>query len=155
MRKRNIVLMMGVAAGALQASGLALAQQQEGELQGQLEEIMVTAQKREENLQKVPITITALSEGMMDRMGVNDLESLAKAVPGFGYTFALSNPQFTLRGITNFSNGPWAESAVNLYIDGVYSANNAASGFIFNNIERIEVLKGPQGTLFEIGRAHV
>lgn len=148
MRKRNIVLMMGVAAGALQTSGLALAQQQEGELQGQLEEIMVTAQKREENLQKVPITITALSEGMMDRMGVNDLESLAKAVPGFGYTFALSNPQFTLRGITNFSNGPWAESAVNLYIDGVYSANNAASGFVFNNIERVEVLKGPQGTLF-------
>lgn len=142
MRNRKFVLTAGIAAAAWQATTVVMAQGTG------LEEIIVTAQKREENLQKVPIAITALNANMMENMGVVDLETLAKAVPGFGYTFALSNPQFTLRGITNFSNGPWAESAVNLYIDGVYSANNAASGFIFNNIERVEVLKGPQGTLF-------
>lgn len=144
MRNRKFMLTAGIAVAALQTTTAVMAQ----DARAGLEEIIVTAQKRSENLQKVPITITALNENMMERMGVVDLETLAKAVPGFGYTFALSNPQFTLRGITNFSNGPWAESAVNLYIDGVYSANNAASGFIFNNIERVEVLKGPQGTLF-------
>jgi iron complex outermembrane recepter protein len=115
---------------------------------GGIEEITVTAQKREESLQKVPIAMSALTKGMMENMGVTDLTNLVQAVPSFGYSFSFSNPQFTLRGITNYSNGAWIESGINLYIDGVYSSNNQASIFSFNNIERIEVIKGPQGTLF-------
>lgn len=145
--KHKFTLVGGLAAMALHGPGQAMAQSSEPRSSG-LEEVVVTAQKREENLQSVPIAIAAVSANMMDKMQIVDLSTLVQAVPGLQYSFAFSNPQFTLRGITNYSNGPWVESGVNIYVDGVYSANNQASVFSFNNIERVEVLKGPQGTLF-------
>lgn len=144
MRFRKFMLVAGVAAAAWQVSGLATAQEQSGVL----EEVMVTAQKREANVQKVPIAITALSSGTIEKRQIDDVATLVQAVPGLQYSFSSSNPQITLRGINNYSNGPWVESAMNIYVDGVYVGNNQASGFAFNNLERVEVLKGPQGTLF-------
>lgn len=141
-RKQNLMLLAAVAT-ALQAAGPAF-----GQSEGGLEEITISAQKREENLQKVPIAVAAVTDDLMESLQIVDLATLVQAVPGLQFSFAFSNPQFTLRGITNYSNGPWVESGVNIYIDGVYSANNQASVFSFNNVERIEVLKGPQGTLF-------
>jgi len=115
---------------------------------GGIEEVIVTAQKREQNLQSVPIAITALSAGMLENLGITDMSSLVHAVPSLQYNFSFSNPQWTLRGITNYSNGAWIESGINVYVDGVYSLNNQATIFSLNNIERVEVIKGPQGTLF-------
>jgi iron complex outermembrane receptor protein len=150
-QKYKFELVAGVATAALQFGSQFVAQtafaQSADDAPG-LEEMVVTAQKREQNLQDVPIAIAAVSADLMEKMQITDLSTLVQAVPALQYSFAFSNPQFTLRGITNYSNGPWVESGVNIYIDGVYSANNQASVFSFNNVERVEVLKGPQGTLF-------
>ena len=115
-----------------------------------LEEIIVTARKREENLQSLPLTVTALTnEDIYDR-GVNDILDLADYTPGF-YTETVggrdANPYF--RGlVVNTSVVDRQNSSV--FVDGFFVLGTAAT-FGFNNIERVEVLKGPQSALF--GRA--
>lgn len=111
-------------------------------------DIIVTAQRRSENLQKVPISVTAVTMQTLQANGVINAASLPTVVPGLVIqrTYAGLNPY--LRGIGSITSGFTAEQPVAIYIDGIYLPNAASSIFAFNNIERIEVLKGPQGTLF-------
>jgi iron complex outermembrane receptor protein len=113
-----------------------------------LQQVIVTAQKRKEDLQKTPVAVSVVSAGTMDRLQISDVSTLVEAVPGLQYSFSYSNPQLTIRGLTNYSNGPWVEPGVNTYVDGVYQANNQSSVLLFNDVAQVEVLKGPQGTLF-------
>jgi iron complex outermembrane receptor protein len=115
---------------------------------GALEEIVVTAQKRTENLQKVPISITALTAERLEASGVTDTMQLPQATPGLVVldTAAVFLP--FIRGIGSTSSQDGFDSSVAVYVDGIYVADKASSLFELNNIERIEVLKGPQGTLF-------
>jgi iron complex outermembrane receptor protein len=115
---------------------------------GQLEEIMVTAQKRSENLQDVPIAVTAVTAAMLEKIGVRDLTDLSGAVPGLNVTNNFGRLTLSLRGIGSTSVGPGVENPIALYIDGVYYASTTASLLSLNNINQLEVLKGPQGTLF-------
>ena len=108
----------------------------------------MTAQKRKEDLQKTPVDVSVVSASTMARLQINDISTLVAAVPGLQYSFSYSNPQLTIRGLTNYSNGPWVEPGVDTYVDGVYQANNQSSVFLFNDVDQVEVLKGPQGTLF-------
>lgn len=115
-----------------------------------VEEIVVTSRKREENLQSMPLTVTALTtEDIYDR-GVSDLLDLADYTPGF-YTETVagrgSNPYF--RGLV-VNTGQVDRQNSSVFVDGFYVLGTAAT-FGFNNIERVEVLKGPQSALF--GRA--
>jgi len=111
-------------------------------------DIVVTAQRREESLQKVPISVTAISGKGAQALGITDISSLQAVVPGLEFPrfFNASTP--TLRGVgTNSAIGA-QESVVALYVDDVYIASPAAATFSFNNISQVAVLKGPQGTLF-------
>lgn len=119
-----------------------------GDISG--DEIVVTAQKREQNLQKVPVSVSVLSSSVLADNRVSGLEQLSQVSPSIGFTNSANTrgQGLSIRGIgtLNFSDG--VEPSVSTVIDGVVIGRSAASFFDFNDIERIEVLRGPQGTLF-------
>ncbi|HEY2401653.1 MAG TPA: TonB-dependent receptor plug domain-containing protein, partial [Steroidobacteraceae bacterium] len=115
----------------------------------QISEIVVTAQKRSERLQDVPIAITAFNAATMSALSLTDTRDLGELTPGLVVNRVSDAAIFTLRGIGNENAAILGdEQATSLYIDGVYIPSSQAAVFEFNNIDRIEVLEGPQGTLF-------
>ena len=112
--------------------------------------LTVTAQKREEALQDVPIAITALPEQLLQDTGVRDVKDLQVLVPGLTVTSTQSEAQTTarIRGIGTVGDNAGLESSVGIVIDGVYRPRNGVGFGDLGEIERIEVLKGPQGTVF-------
>ena len=119
---------------------------------GMLEEIVVTAEKREQNLQDTPIAIEALTEAAIENQGIIDIKSLFDAIPGVqGYEAPSSrgNVSFYLRGVgAGNPNSVSSDPANAIYIDGVYLGKATGNGVDAMDLERIEVLKGPQGTLY-------
>jgi len=115
-----------------------------------LDKIVVTAQKREEALQDVPVVVTALSEQALEENGVRDIKDLQHVVPGLTVTSTQSEAQTTarIRGIGTVGDNAGLESSVGVVIDGVYRPRNGVGFGDLGELERIEVLKGPQGTLF-------
>jgi iron complex outermembrane receptor protein len=119
-----------------------------------LEEIVVTAQKRVENIQEVPIAITAFSEGSLRARGVTDIHGLSALVPNVnldqGAPFSGSNSVLSasIRGIGQDDFAFNLDPGVGVYVDGVYYARTVGANQSLLDVERIEVLKGPQGTLF-------
>lgn len=129
----------------------ALAQQPAaGERSTGLEEIIVTAQRREENLQKVPVAVTALSSDTLSKFRVTGIMDLGRLSPNFGVIDQgiQTNPLVTVRGITSGAVDNSVDPKVGMYLDGVYIGRSAGSTFDLAEIERVEVLRGPQGTLF-------
>lgn len=114
----------------------------------QLEQIVVTAQKREERLQDVPISDSVVTAAAAQERGITDTTSLQMAVPGLVVNHTANEGNFFIRGIGTNLYGPATEQTVAMYVDGVYMPSAEANMFSFNNIDRVEVLKGPQGTLF-------
>jgi iron complex outermembrane receptor protein len=114
----------------------------------QLEDIVVTAQRRAERLQDVPISVSAITGDAMGDRGVTNAFSLQAVVPGFSVTRVGTVATPYLRGVGTDGGNPNTEPSVATYVDGVYYAAPFANLYSFNNVERIEVLKGPQGTLF-------
>jgi iron complex outermembrane receptor protein len=114
----------------------------------QLEEVVVTAQRREERLADVPIAASVISADSALTRGITDMSTLEMAVPGLVINHTANEGNIFIRGVGTNLFGPASEQTVALYIDGVYMPSPEANLFAFNNIERIEVLKGPQGTLF-------
>lgn len=115
---------------------------------GETAEIIVTAQRRAENLQKVPIAVSAFSGESLAKAGVNDIKGITTIVPGFNFQSVQGWATPRLRGIGTAAGGPGIESQVALYVDDVYYASSTSTLFSFNNIAQVSVLKGPQGTLF-------
>mgnify|MGYP002777049878 FL=1 len=115
-----------------------------------LDAITVTAQKREEALQDVPIAVTALSERLLRDTGVRDVKDVQVLVPGLTVTSTQSEAQTTarIRGIGTVGDNVGLESSVGIVIDGVYRPRNGVGFGDLGELERIEVLKGPQGTVF-------
>jgi len=115
-----------------------------------MEEIVVTAQKREQNIQDVGISITAYSGDQLDELGINNPDDLDNMVPGLMVTtFGIpTTTVFTLRGSTQLDFADHQEPPVAVYVDGAYNSYIGGVGQSFYDIDRIEVLKGPQGTLF-------
>lgn len=113
-----------------------------------LEEIIVTAQKRSENLQKVPIAVTSVSAETLQTFHVTNNAQLAALTPGLNFTQSTIAAQPWIRGIGNASGVPGNEPAVSTYVDGVYRPSPVSAWFSYNGIQNIQVLKGPQGTLF-------
>jgi iron complex outermembrane receptor protein len=115
----------------------------------QIEEIVVTAQKREQNLQKIPISVTAVTGDSLEARGIADVSSFAEATSGLqlGQGTAGVVVPF-LRGVGTSATNLGAESSVAVYADGVYFSRLPAGFFSLSDVERVEVLKGPQGTLF-------
>lgn len=111
-------------------------------------DIIVTAQKREESLQKVPIAVSALSARDLAARGLTDVKQLQVAVPGLQIPELSGIIMPFLRGVGAATNTLSNESSVAVYLDGVYFARLPAGLLDLNNMSRVEVLKGPQGTLF-------
>ena len=119
-----------------------------------LDEITVTARRREENLQTVPIAISVVQGDVLDSTGTVNTQSLANLVPALYYNSANPrNTAYTIRGLGSNTLSVSAandgiEPGVGFYVDGVYHARPATAAFDFTDIDSIEVLRGPQGTLF-------
>ncbi len=113
-----------------------------------VEEIVVTAQKREENLQDVPISISAFSGEQLEARGVNDPTALAQVTPGLTYNVLVGYSLIYIRGVGSDAFEPTADQSIATYIDGIYLPFGHGLAQNFAKLERIEVLKGPQGTLF-------
>jgi iron complex outermembrane receptor protein len=113
-----------------------------------IEEIVVTAQKRSENLQDVPIAITAVTSGRLAAANITSAADIGALTPSLSLTQTAGTLQPHIRGVGTSSSGPGVENPVAMYLDGVYIASGTSSLLTLNNIERVEVLKGPQGTLF-------
>jgi outer membrane receptor protein involved in Fe transport len=132
------------------AAGAAQAQDAADNRAGSIDELVVTAQKREQNLQDVPIVVTTLSEEALDNAGVRDIKDLQVLTPGLTVTSTSNEASTTarIRGIGTVGDNPGLESSVGVVIDGVYRPRNGVSFGDLGELTRIEVLKGPQGTLF-------
>lgn len=115
-----------------------------------IETIIVTAQKREQSLQDVPIVVTAISGQLLQDSGVHDIKDLTLLTPGLIVTSTTSETVTTarIRGVGTVGDNPGLESSVGVVIDGVYRPRNGVGFGDLGELERIEVLKGPQGTLF-------
>ena len=115
---------------------------------GGLADIVVTARKQEENLQDVPIAISAFTGDSLAASRVSGVQDLNVTIPGLHIPSAGVGQTPFLRGVGSSDTAPGQESAVAIYVDGVYQPMPWSNMIPFNNIERVEVLKGPQGTLF-------
>ena len=115
---------------------------------GQLQEIVVTAQKRSQNLQRVPISVTAIGGADLQSRGIKSVIDLGGTVPGLTIEKYNGLVLPFLRGVGNGGSAAGNESSVAVYVDGVYYARLPASFFDLADVDRVEVLKGPQGTLF-------
>ena len=113
-----------------------------------LQTITVTAQKRVERLQDVPITVSAFDAQTLQSAGVDSVNDLGTVVPGLVYADVVGYGLPYLRGVGTTATGPGFENPVATYVDGVYYASQGAAALAFNNIASVEVDKGPQGTLF-------
>ncbi len=116
-----------------------------------LEEIIVTAQKREQSVQDVPIAVTAVTQETLQAnriFTVNDLSSIAPGVTVRPSAGGVSVPSFTIRGQNSFGVVAGSDKQVSIYLDGVYISSPRGSIFDLPDIARLEVLRGPQGTLF-------
>jgi iron complex outermembrane receptor protein len=151
-RSTALAACVGLALTAVAAQAQTAAQKLASD-QNALQEIVVTAEYRAEKLQETPLAITALSGSSLTERGIDNLEDVTKAVPNltlfqnnaaYGKTMAAS-----IRGIGqgdfNFAS---AEQGVGIYVDDVYFANTFGSMFDLLDVDRVEVLRGPQGTLF-------
>ncbi|MDA5194420.1 TonB-dependent receptor [Govanella unica] len=114
-----------------------------------LEEITVTAQRRAESLQSVPLSITAFSSEDLHRQGIVDIKAITERTPGFTMgVFNAGQPQLYIRGIGSNDRGASGDQSVIVFVDEVYLGRAAGSDMDLFDLERVEVLRGPQGTLF-------
>ncbi len=115
-----------------------------------IEEMVVTAQKREQSVQDVPISISAFDTQFLDDAGVDDALELQFFVPGLTVfnNQSVAQTSFSIRGVGTAGNSVSLESSVGIYVDGVYRSRQSSGINDFLDVERVEVLRGPQGTIF-------
>ena len=117
--------------------------------QGEIEKITVTTQKRVQAIQDVPVSISAYNGDFLERLGVNELDSLSDITPGLVIQEqSPNNPGFVIRGITSDSGSSQSSPRVSIYYNGADVSRSRGSYFELFDIERVEVVKGPQATLF-------
>ena len=141
----SIAVMMGGSAASFGDTAPAAAEGSD-----ELQEVTVTASKREETASRVGLTIAALSADSLDKANVRSVEDLTRLVPGLTFTrSAYSTPVYTLRGVGFYDTSLGASPAVSVYVDQVPLAYPAMTSHgVGLDMERLEVLKGPQGILF-------
>jgi len=148
--RRATSLMVGAAGMALLAGSPYCAFAQNKPAASDETVVIVTAQKREQKLQDVPIVVTTLSAKLLQDAGVHDIKDMQILTPGLSVS-STSNESLTtirIRGVGTVGDNPGLESSVGVVIDGVYRPRNGVGFEDLGELERIEVLKGPQGTLF-------
>lgn len=118
------------------------------EVEGGIQDIVVTAQRKSENLQRAPIAITAIDGDDIREAGIVTPQSLTTLVPALQVISGGTYPLYYLRGVGNFNGNPLSDSAVAVNFNDVYIGRPTSTYGLFYDLERVEVLKGPQGTLY-------
>ncbi len=152
---RKTFLATTALAVAMACPGLAFAQEAPSDSEPSTDEaddvIIVTATRRAENVQDIPIAVTAVSPAQLERQGVDDVSEIVQVAPSFSTSnaqVASGSVVLRIRGVGTTSNNIGFESAVGIFIDGAYQSRPGVALNEFVDIERVEVLRGPQGTLF-------
>ncbi len=131
------------------ASGVAIAMLAvPAQAQRAIEEVVVTATKRAESVQEIPLAVTALGSDMLEERGITDIASMAASVPGLHFGQSGNNTRITVRGIGTENTTVTGDPGVAFHIDGVYQSRSSAGNALFFDLARVEVLRGPQGTLY-------
>jgi iron complex outermembrane receptor protein len=112
------------------------------------QDIIVTATKREQNLSQIPAAISAVTSDLIDRKAIVSLRDINGAVPGLQISNAIADVQITIRGVGHAIYSPFAENSIALHLDGVYLSRPSEAQGAFFDVSRVEVLRGPQGTLY-------
>lgn len=145
-------LSVGVGMGAIVAgAGLSASAQENAEVDNRrLDTITVTSTKREQTLQDVPVAVSVVSEDAIEKAQIMDINDLQTLVPSLAFQQSQnsSNTTFSIRGFGNGANNVGIEPSVGVFIDGVYRSRAAAQISDLPNLQRVEVLRGPQSTLF-------
>ena len=146
----RVALAMAVACGSAYAQSQPQADAGAAATTEGLQEIIVTAQRREERLQDVPVSVNVVAGAQFQTEQIADLTSLASVTPGVNVvsTFSLSEIRIGVRGISELNPALAIDPAVGVYVDGVYYQTNAGMNLALIDTERVETLYGPQGTLF-------
>ncbi|HEY6868489.1 MAG TPA: TonB-dependent receptor, partial [Novosphingobium sp.] len=141
---------LGALALALAMPAHAQTDGQASQASGEISDIVVTAQRHEESLQRVPIAVTALSNVALKQVGVTDLLSVNRLAPGVQIQpfFKAGDAIYQIRGQVQTDASPTIDPSVGVYFDDVYIARSSGSLTNLLDVSRVEVLKGPQGTLF-------
>lgn len=148
-RRRLMMSGLTILIGGAGLSGAAMAQAAGPPLSGagaQLEELVVTAQRRSESVQDVPAAITALSGAALANRGIDDVSTLQFAVPNVTFGRSLGTTQIAIRGVGRSTTTGAPSVAVN--IDGVYQPRSPSMVLAQADLDRVELLRGPQGTLY-------
>ena len=147
MHKKNLATAVAASLGSLAAAGSAIAQETTV-----FEPVIVTAQKREQNIYEVPVAISAFTADTIEKQGISTLTDIGKFVPNLNVTefsaghTSSANP--FIRGIGLQDHLITTDPGVGVYVDGVYLGRQVGQNWSLANIERVEVLRGPQGTLY-------
>lgn len=141
--KTRTLLAVSAAAQTLLIAGAAHAQSNV-----EIEEVVVTAERREETAQRTPLAITALSADQLTKQGVRTVTDLTNIVPGVQIGSTGGSVEIAVRGIGSTNNTEVGDPAVAFNIDGVYMARPRSAAGLFFDLDRTEVLRGPQGTLY-------
>lgn len=139
-----------LAAGATLAAGPVSAQKADNR-SAEIEEVIVTAQKVEESLQDTPVSVAAFSQDDLEQIGVSEARDVAKYTPNLSMrkqTASQDNYAVAIRGVSSGETALAIDPTVGIYHDGVYIARSTGAAFDIVDLQRIEVLRGPQGTLF-------
>jgi iron complex outermembrane receptor protein len=145
MRTSTILSTIAATLAAASASNAAFAQ---GEPEPALEEIIVTAQKRSESLQDTPVAVTAVTGESLESLNRDDIAAIAVQTPSLAYSEAGGEAQIYIRGVGSNLFTVGADPSVAMHLDGVYVARANMGINQFFDVERVEVLRGPQGTLY-------
>lgn len=148
-RRSNFVLLAGASALAMSVGAPAAIAQEGGESARTLDTVVVTTQKRDESIQDVPIAVSAFDPDALERLNIETGSDLQFNIPNFGSTQGnFSAGGISIRGIINAAVGASSDAAVGTHINGVSSSGSTLLETEFYDVERIEILRGPQGTLY-------
>ncbi|WP_293907928.1 TonB-dependent receptor [Phenylobacterium sp.] len=143
--KHSLLATSAVLAAAISASS-AHAAASAAASNNTIEELVVTAEKREQSLQDVPVAVSAFTSEKRDLVGINTVQDMTNFTPGLQYS--TQTDRISLRGVGRLNNSHAADSSVAVYSDGIYTTSTVQAGETPIFIDRLEVLRGPQGTLY-------